>query len=57
MLPLRVLVGTLTKPTPPLADEAVLSTDVPLPVAEMAAPEERIFPCSTPSLDWNSALV
>ena len=43
MLPLRVLVGTLTKPTPPFVDAAVLSTDVPLPVAEMAGCSARLL--------------
>ena len=30
----------------------MLSTPVPFPVAEIAAPEESITPCSTASVDW-----
>jgi hypothetical protein len=56
MFPLRVFTGTDRKPAPPLVVARVLSTPVPFPVAVTAEPEERIFPCSTASVDWNSAL-
>ena len=56
IFPLRVFTGTDKNPAPPLAVEAPLSTLVPFPVAVTVEPEERIFPCSTASVDWNSAL-